>query len=133
MGSGVFAFSLELGDAGAFFLSVLEALLALGLEFAFEPFGISASQFELLLEGLLTVLGTVELALGVLLGLLQGCDLARQLDISLVLLGQLLGDGLVALVVGLDDAEVGSVGRLDCLNLVVEGLDLGRRGQSSWT
>jgi hypothetical protein len=49
------------------------------------------------------------LASRILFRLLQSCDFAREFNISLMLFGKLFGDGLVALVVGFDDAQIGSV------------------------
>lgn len=101
--------SLELGDAGTLLLAVLKSLGTLGLQFIFQPFDVATSEFELLLDRVLAVLGTAELTLGILLGLLQRGDFSCKLDIPLVLLCELFRKSRISLVVRLDDGQVGTI------------------------
>jgi len=90
---------LKLGDASTPLLSEFQRFFTLGLELLFEPIAVTTRELKLLFQRVLPVLGTVQLALGILLRLLKSSYLSSKLNISLMLLGELFGESLVSLVV----------------------------------
>ncbi len=127
VGEGVLVLALQLGDARALLLPDLEVLGGLGLELGVIPVVVLLGELELLLEGLLAVLGRVRGGLGGLDRVVEGRGVLVELQDLLVLFLQLLGEASVGGGLGIDDGEGLAVRGLEGRDARAQGLDFGER------